>query len=109
MSKINAQGQQITLFKNENDDYISLTDIAKYKDSENPRFLIQNWLRSRSTIEFLGVWEDINNSNFNRVEFEAVKNQAGSNSFVLTPKKWIERKRHLRYLPTNWFRIFKSV
>lgn len=90
MSKINAQGQQITLFKNENDDYISLTDIAKYKDSENPRFLIQNWLRSRSTIEFLGVWEDINNSNFNRVEFEAVKNQAGSNSFVLTPKKWIE-------------------
>lgn len=93
MDKIKANGQEISIFNSENDDFISLTDIAKYKDSENPRFLIQNWLRSRSTIEFLGVWEDINNSNFNRVEFEAVKNQAGSNSFVLTPTKWIETTR----------------
>ena len=90
MDKIKANGQEISLFNSENDDYISLTDIAKYKDSENPRFLIQNWLRSRSTVEFLGIWESINNYDFNRVEFEAVKNQAGSNSFVLTPTKWIE-------------------
>lgn len=93
MDKIKANGQEISIFNSDNDDFISLTDIAKYKDSENPRFLIQNWLRSRSTIEFLGVWEDINNSDFNRVEFEAVKNQAGSNSFVLTPTKWIEITR----------------
>ncbi|MEB8067472.1 KilA-N domain-containing protein [Mammaliicoccus fleurettii] len=93
MDKIKANGQEISIFNSDNDDFISLTDIAKYKDSENPRFLIQNWLRSRSTIEFLGVWEDINNSDFNRVEFEAVKNQAGSNSFVLTPTKWIETTR----------------
>lgn len=90
MDKIKANGQEISLFNSKNEDYISLTDIAKYKDAENPRFLIQNWLRSRSTIEFLGVWEDINNSDFNRIEFEAVKNQAGSNSFVLTPTKWIK-------------------
>lgn len=73
MDKIKANGQEISLFNSENDDYISLTDIAKYKDSENPRFLIQNWLRSRSTVEFLGIWESINNYDFNRVEFEAVK------------------------------------
>lgn len=90
ISKINAKGREISLFNKGAEDYISLTDIAKYKDSENPRFIIQNWLRSRSTIEFLGVWEQMNNENFNRVEFEAVKNEAGSNSFVLTPTKWID-------------------
>lgn len=90
ISKINAKGREISLFNKGAEDYISLTDIAKYKDSENPRFIIQNWLRSRSTVEFLGVWEQMNNENFNRVEFEAVKNEAGSNSFVLTPTKWID-------------------
>lgn len=76
MSKINAQGQQITLFKNENDDYISLTDIAKYK-SEEPNDVIKNWLRSKDTLEFLWVWENINNPNFKPVEFDGFKNQAG--------------------------------
>ncbi|GAB2028156.1 hypothetical protein OfM2_20630 [Lactovum odontotermitis] len=71
-------------------DFISLTDIAKYKDAENPRFIIQNWMRNRNTVEFLGIWESLNNENFNRVEFEAVKNQAGLNSFVMTPQRWIE-------------------
>lgn len=89
MVKIKANGSEIALLTS-NTDYISLTDIAKYKDSENPRYIIQNWLRNKSTIEFLGVWEQMNNSNFNRVEFDAFKNEAGSNSFVLTPQKWIE-------------------
>ncbi len=89
MVKIKANGNEIALLTSDTD-YISLTDIAKYKDSENPRYIIQNWLRNKSTIEFLGVWEQMNNSNFNRVEFDTVKNEAGSNSFVLTPKKWIE-------------------
>ena len=89
MVKIKANGNEIALLTS-NTDYISLTDIAKYKDSENPRYIIQNWLRNKSTIEFLGVWEQMNNSNFNRVEFDTVKNEAGSNSFVLTPQKWIE-------------------
>ena len=89
MVKIKANGNEIALLTSDTD-YISLTDIAKYKDSENPRYIIQNWLRNKSTIEFLGVWEQMNNSNFNRVEFDAVKNEVGTNSFVLTPQKWIQ-------------------
>ncbi|HDP1831521.1 TPA: KilA-N domain-containing protein, partial [Staphylococcus aureus] len=88
MDKINAIGQQITLFKNENDDYISLTDIAKYK-SEDPNDVIKNWLRSKDTIEFLGVWENINNPNFKPVEFDGFRNQAGRNAFTMSPTKWI--------------------
>ncbi|HHX0170545.1 TPA: KilA-N domain-containing protein [Staphylococcus aureus] len=89
MSKINAQGQQITLFKNKNDDYISLTDIAKYK-SEEPNDVIKNWLRSKDTLEFLGVWENINNPNFKPVEFDGFKNQAGRNAFTMSPTKWVK-------------------
>ena len=96
MVKIKANGNEIALLTSDTD-YISLTDIAKYKDSENPRYIIQNWLRNKSTIEFLGVWEQMNNSNFNRVEFDTVKNEAGSNSFVLTPQKWIETTNAGRY------------
>ena len=86
MSEINVQGRVIA----SNSDYISLTDIAKHKDEENPRFIIQNWIRNRNTVEFLGIWELLYNPDFNRVEFEAVRKQAGLNSFVLTPQKWIE-------------------
>lgn len=71
------------------DDFISLTDIAKYKNEEAPADLIKNWLRSRSTIEFIGLWEQMNNPNFKLVEFDQFKNESGSNSFVMSPKKWI--------------------
>ena len=74
-------------FKNE---YISLTDIAKYRNSDDPRFIIQNWMRNKNTIEFLAVWEELHNPNFNRVQFEAVRNEAGLNRFVMTPTKWID-------------------
>lgn len=70
-------------------DYISLTDIAKYKNVNDPRFVIQNWMRTRFTMDFLGIWEHLNNPKFNRVEFEAVKNESGSNAFVMTPTKWV--------------------
>ena len=69
------------------DDFLSLTDIAKIKDNDNPRYIIQNWLRNRNTIEFLGVWETLYNPNFNRVEFDAFRSQAGLNSFVMTPQQ----------------------
>ena len=85
-----VQGMEISVFTHRQDDYISLTDIAKYKDELNPRFIIQNWMRNRNTVEFLGIWEILYNPNFNRVEFEAVRTQTGLNSFVLTPQKWIE-------------------
>lgn len=88
-STINANGVEIRITSSKEADYISLTDIAKKRDPENPRFIIQNWMRSHSTVSFLGLWETINNPKFNRVEFEAVKNEAGDNGFVLTPQKWI--------------------
>lgn len=89
MTKINAQGREISLFNHGVDDYISLTDIAKYR-SDNPNDVIKNWLRSKDTIEFLGVWEKINNPDFNPVEFDGVRNEAGRNAFTLSPTKWIE-------------------
>lgn len=73
-STINASGVEIRVTSSNKADYISLTDIAKKRDPENPRFIIQNWMHSRSTVSFLGLWETINNPKFNRVEFEAFKN-----------------------------------
>ncbi|MBR3834480.1 MAG: KilA-N domain-containing protein [Lachnospiraceae bacterium] len=75
-----------TDFENE---YISLTDIARYK-SDEPKDVIQNWMRRKDTIEFLGLWEMLHNRDFKGVEFDAFKNQAGSNAFTLSPQKWIE-------------------
>lgn len=71
------------------EDFICLTDIAKFKNAEDPRFVIQNWMRTRPSVEFLGLWEVLNNPEFNRVEFDTVKNESGSNAFVMTPTKWI--------------------
>lgn len=70
-------------------EFISLTDIVKYRNEAVPRFVIQNWMWNRNTIEFLGVWEELHNPDSNRVQFEAVKNEAGLNRFVMTPTKWI--------------------
>lgn len=83
--KINVNGVEIVVLKQDRDDYISLTDIARYKDLKEPKDIVKNWMRSKSTIEFLGLWEKINNKNFKGVEFDSFKNLAGSNSFVLSP------------------------
>ena len=71
------------------DDYISLTDIARYR-SDEPKDVIKNWLRSKATIEFLGLWEELNNPNFKGVEFDSFRNEAGANTFTLSPQKWID-------------------
>ena len=89
MGKIKVLNQEISLIPMKDEDFISLTDIARYKDSERSDYVIQNWLKSRYTIEFLGIWEKLNNSRFNSIEFDGIKNQAGLNSFILTPKRWI--------------------
>lgn len=89
-SKIEVKGTEITILKNEKDDFISLTDIARYKDSEHTDTIIQNWMRNRNTIELLGFWESIYNPNFKPLEFEGFRKQAGLNSFVMTPKRWVE-------------------
>ncbi len=88
--KIEVKGTEITIYNGAVDDYISLTDIARYKDSVNMDTIIQNWLRNRNTIELLGFWEQMYNPEFKPLEFEGFRKQAGLNSFVLTPKRWIE-------------------
>ena len=88
-STINANGIEIRVNSTNESDYISLTDIAKYR-SDDPNAVIQNWLRNRNTIEFLGLWEKLNNPNFKPLEFEGFKKEAGLNAFTLSPKKWIE-------------------
>ena len=90
MAKIDVKGTSVTVMPGGLDDYISLTDIARYKNSERTDDLIRNWLRNRNTLEFLGIWEQLNNPGFNPVEFDGIKMQAGLNSFTLTPKQWID-------------------
>ena len=86
-STIHAKDVEISIVTSiNNEDYISLTDIAKYKNPEFPADVIKNWLRVRSTIEFLGLWEQLHNQNFKLVEFDQFKIESGSNSFVLSPQ-----------------------
>ncbi len=90
-AKIEVKGLQIALFHKNKDDYISLTDIARYKNKFEPKDIVKNWMRAKSTIEFLGLWEKLNNPDFKGVEFDPFKNEAGSNSFVLSPQRWIAK------------------
>ena len=88
---IHANGIDIRIYSEDlKNDYISLTDIARKREGDYPGYVIQNWLRNKSTVSFVGLWESIHNPNFNYIEFEAIKNEAGLNSFVLTPKRWVE-------------------
>jgi len=87
---LNVNGINVVLFQDNHEDFISLTDIARYRDSERSDYILQNWMRNRSTIEFIGLWEQFNNPDFNSIEFDGIKNISGSNSFSLTPKRWIE-------------------
>jgi len=89
-NKINVNGTEILVFTENTEEYICLTDIARYRDSERSDYILQNWMRNRSTIEFIGLWELFNNPDFNSIEFDGIKNLSGSNSFALTPKRWIE-------------------
>ncbi len=87
---ITAKGVNIhAKLSSDSNDYISLTDIARYRDAENPRFIIQNWLRNRNTLAFLGVWESLHNPAFNRAAFDDLMDKAGLNGFVLRPQQWI--------------------
>jgi hypothetical protein len=86
---VNVKGTAITILVHCGQDYISLTDIAKHKEPHRSDHVIQNWMRNRNTIEFLGIWESLNNANFKPLEFEGFRNRAGLNSFVLTPAQWI--------------------
>ena len=89
MSKINVEGSEISIIAIDNRDYISLTDMVR--NIENGSALIEKWLRNKNTIEFLGIWEEMYNTNFNSPEFEGIKNEAGFNRFILSVKQWVEK------------------
>ena len=91
ISTINANGVEISVLGNIADEsaFISLTDIAKYKNAEEPRLVITNWMSTYSTIDFLAVWEELHNPGFNRMEFQSVRNERGR--LIITPKQWIEK------------------
>lgn len=87
---LNVKGVEISLTSVKTEDYISLTDIARHKNKKEPKDVVKNWMRSKSTIEFLGLWEKLNNHYFKGVKFDSLRNEAGNNTFVLSPSKWIE-------------------
>lgn len=88
--KIIVQDISISYIAYKDDDYISLTDIARRKNLNEPKDVVKNWLRNLETIEFIGIWERINNPHFKGVEFDSFKKEAGRNYFTLSPQKWIE-------------------
>jgi hypothetical protein len=92
-SAIEVQGTILNIVSERQDDYICLTDIARHKDADRTDYLISNWMRNRNTVEFLGIWEQLHNPDFNPIEFDGIKSQTGLNSFILTAKKWTERTR----------------
>jgi hypothetical protein len=85
---IEVKGTKITVFKDGNEDFISLTDMLKAKDGD---FFISDWLRNRNTVEFLGIWETLNNPHFNYGEFAIIKSQVGLNSYKISVKEWVEK------------------
>jgi len=89
VSKINVEGSEISIIAIDDKDYISLTDMVR--NIENGLALIEKWLRNKNTIEFLGIWEEMYNPDFNSLEFEGIKNEAGLNRFVLSVKQWVEK------------------
>lgn len=90
-TNITVKGNQISLILRQDDnDFISLTDMAKSKNPEFPADVVKNWMRTRFTLDFIGIWEQLHNPSFNMVEFDQFKSQAGTNSFVLSPEKWVK-------------------
>ena len=89
MNKITVKNIEINVTGIGDDDYISLTDIARAKNPKEPKDVVKNWMRLRSSLEFLGIWETLNNPNFNRVEFDPLLAESGKNSFTMSPTRWI--------------------
>ena len=98
-SKISVSNTEITIIQQNNEDYISLTDMAGYKDNLEARIVVSNWMSTHFTVDFLAVWEQVNNPNFNRMGFHTVRN--GEGRLFLTPKRWVEM--------TNAIGIFSNI
>jgi hypothetical protein len=91
MAKFTVLDTAVSYYSRKDEDYISLTDMARYRDAERVDYIIQNWMRNRNTIEFLGLWEQLNNPDFKSIEFDGFRKQAGLNGFSLTPSLWAEK------------------
>lgn len=89
-TELNVINNKIGIIRVGNVDYISITDLARYKDKGRTDYIVQNWMRTTNSLLFLGTWEYLNNENFNSIEFDGFKNESGTNAFVMTPKKWIK-------------------
>ena len=90
VTNIEVKDTTVRTIKNEGEDFVCITDIARLKNGDDPNGVIANWMRNRNTIEFLGIWEQLFNPNFNPLEFEGVRKEAGLNAFTMSPSKWIE-------------------
>ena len=104
MAKTNqliVKGIPISTFKIANENYISLTDIARNKNADEPKDVVKNWMRSRTTVEFLGLWEQLNNPEFKGVEFDPLLREAGSNAFTLSPTRWVEQTAAIGIITKN--------
>ncbi|MDP2752570.1 MAG: KilA-N domain-containing protein [Rhodocyclaceae bacterium] len=95
MTKINVKGTSITVYSEDDKDFISLTDMLRAKDGE---FFISDWLRNRNTVEFIGIWEQVHNPNFNYGGFATIKSQAGLNNYKLSVKEWVAQTERLTLL-----------
>ena len=90
-SEIIVKENKIGILRVGNANYISLTDLAKYQNSSDPSFTVKNWLRRINTIDYIGLWEELHNLDFNLVEFDQIKTEYGKNSFAMSPTQWIKR------------------
>ena len=106
MSCFSEKGTEISVLSNGTpDDYISLTDIAKYKNADEPLIVVNNWMRLRNTIKYLGIWEQLNNAVFKPIEFDRLLSEAEANAFTLSPTKWVtatNASRYIRKSRTQW-------
>ncbi len=100
-NKLQVLDQQVGTYTQNGIEYICITDIARFKSGDRTDIVIGNWLRNRNTIEFLGIWEQLNNADFKPIEFDGFKKQAGLNSFTFTPKQWIESTHAITFTLTR--------
>ena len=101
MAKITVKDAIIRTIKVNDIDYICITDIARQKNPLEPKDVVKNWLRSKNTLEYLGLWEMLNNPNFKGVEFDPLLKEAGSNAFTMSPSRWIETTNAIGIISKN--------
>ena len=100
-NKITVKNVDVNITGIGDDDFVNLTDIARIVNPEFPAYVVKNWMRLRATIEYLGIWEKLNNDNFNLIEFDQIKNESGSNSFVMTATKWVKQTNAIGIKPSR--------